>query len=103
MKIGFIGLGNMASAMIGGILKKNLFKSSAVLLSGVVLLGVGSLAPTQKVDAAARSYITVVKKSKRFPLGFSSLNLLFDTERRNALYLHLILYSAHFFSMYRSC
>lgn len=45
-------------------MKKNLFKSSAVLLSGVVLLGVGSLAPTQKVDAAARSYITVVKKSK---------------------------------------
>ena len=25
MKIGFIGLGNMASAMIGGILKKNLY------------------------------------------------------------------------------
>ena len=45
-------------------MKKNLFKSSAVLLSGVVLLGVGSLAPTQKVDAATRSYITVVKKSK---------------------------------------
>ena len=31
MKIGFIGLGNMASAMIGGILKKNLYSAKNLL------------------------------------------------------------------------
>lgn len=31
MKIGFIGLGNMASAMIGGILKKELYSAEDII------------------------------------------------------------------------
>lgn len=31
MKIGFIGLGNMASAMIGGILKKELYAAEDII------------------------------------------------------------------------
>ena len=33
MKLGFIGAGNMAKAMIGGILKNNIFKPEEVIAS----------------------------------------------------------------------
>ena len=33
MKIGFIGCGNMASAMIGGIINKGLYKAEEIIVS----------------------------------------------------------------------
>ena len=33
MKIGFIGCGNMASAMIGGIIAKGLYKAEEIIVS----------------------------------------------------------------------
>ena len=35
MKIGFIGCGNMASAMIGGILKKGIFTKEEIVVSNL--------------------------------------------------------------------
>ena len=35
MKIGFIGCGNMASAMIGGILKKGIVKKEEIIVSNL--------------------------------------------------------------------
>ena len=35
MKIGFIGCGNMASAMIGGILKKGIFTKEEIIVSNL--------------------------------------------------------------------
>lgn len=35
MKIGFIGCGNMGSAMIGGILKKGIFKKEEIIVSNL--------------------------------------------------------------------
>ena len=35
MKIGFIGCGNMASAMISGMLKKGLYKKDEIIVSNL--------------------------------------------------------------------
>ena len=35
MKIGFIGCGNMGSAMIGGILKKGVFEKNEIIVSNL--------------------------------------------------------------------
>ena len=35
MKIGFIGCGNMASAMIGGILKNGVFEKNEIIVSNL--------------------------------------------------------------------
>jgi len=39
MKIGFIGCGNMASAMIGGILKKGIVKKEEIIVSNLTEAG----------------------------------------------------------------
>ena len=35
MKIGFIGCGNMASAMIGGILRRGIFQKEEIIVSNL--------------------------------------------------------------------
>ena len=39
MKIGFIGCGNMASAMIGGMLKKGLYSKEEIIVSNLTEAG----------------------------------------------------------------
>ena len=39
MKLGFIGAGNMAKAMMGGVLKKGIFKPEEVLSSDLYVPG----------------------------------------------------------------
>ena len=39
MKIGFIGCGNMGSAMIGGILKKGVFAKDEIIVSNLTVEG----------------------------------------------------------------
>lgn len=36
MKVGFIGCGNMASAMIGGIIAKDMYQSENIIVSDVL-------------------------------------------------------------------
>ena len=40
MKIGFIGCGNMGSAMIGGILKNGVFEKNEIIVSNLTEEGV---------------------------------------------------------------
>lgn len=53
MKLGFIGLGNMASAMIGGMLKKGLVSSQDIIGSDVSEIGRTKAAEQFKIETCA--------------------------------------------------
>ena len=53
MKLGFIGLGNMASAMIGGMLKKGLVNSQDIIGSDVSEAGRAKAAEQFGIEACA--------------------------------------------------
>ncbi|MCI5901929.1 MAG: pyrroline-5-carboxylate reductase [Blautia sp.] len=70
MKIGFIGCGNMASAMIGGILKKGIFEREEIIVSNLTEagrkrsregLGVAVTGDNREVVQKARMLILAVK------------------------------------------
>ena len=70
MKIGFIGCGNMASAMIGGILKKGIFEREEIIVSNLTEagrkrsregLGVTVAGDNREVVQKARMIILAVK------------------------------------------
>ena len=70
MKIGFIGCGNMASAMIGGILKKGLFKNDEIIVSNLTeegqkrsqeKLGVCTTRDNREIVQKARLVVLAVK------------------------------------------
>ena len=70
MKIGFVGCGNMASAMIGGILKKGIFSKDEIIVSNLTeegsrrsreKLGVVTTLDNRKVAESAGIVILAVK------------------------------------------
>lgn len=70
MKIGFIGCGNMASAMIGGILKKGIFSQEEILVSNLTeegsrrsreRLGVQTTLDNRQVVLRAKTIVLAVK------------------------------------------
>lgn len=63
MKVGFIGCGNMASAMIGGILKKGLYEKEEIIVSN--LTEAGSKRSQEKLGVVTtRSNREVVEKAR---------------------------------------
>jgi len=62
MKIGFIGLGNMASAMIGGILKKNLYSKKNLIGSDKSEAAVKNAAETFQIQTVTNN-IKVAKEA----------------------------------------
>lgn len=70
MKIGFIGCGNMASAMIGGILRKGIFKKDEIIVSNLTeegrrrsqeKLGVAATLDNKEVVKSAEIIVLAVK------------------------------------------
>ena len=63
MKIGFIGCGNMGSAMLGGILKKGIVKKEDIIVSNLTEAGRARSREKLGVEATADNH-EVVKKSQ---------------------------------------
>ena len=70
MKIGFIGCGNMGSAMIGGILKKGIFQKEEIIVSNLTeegarrsreKLGVAATLDNREVVRSTRLLVLAVK------------------------------------------
>lgn len=89
MKIGFIGLGNMASAMIGGILKKNLYsaqdllgadKSEAAVQTAAEKFGIDATKDNLKVAKEADVLILSVKP-QFFPEVIAEIKDVVDHEK----------------------
>ena len=70
MKIGFIGCGNMASAMIGGILRQGIFSKDEIIVSNLTdegrarsekTLGVVTTLDNNEIVRSAKTVVLAVK------------------------------------------
>ena len=61
MKLGFIGCGNMANAMIGGIIKNGLYKPEEIIVSDAVETSLIKAAQDLKVNTTSDNKEVVEK------------------------------------------